>query len=42
MPIIGNNPSFMSILVRFKTRYVEKDIIKANLYYKINKSLSIE
>ena len=42
IPIIENNPSFMPILVRFKTRYVEKDTTKANLYYKINKSLSIE
>ena len=42
MSIIENDPSFMSILIRFKTRYVEKDIIKANLYYKVSKSLSIE
>ena len=32
----------MPILVKFKTEYVERDIIKANLYYKISKSLSIE
>ena len=42
MPIIGDNPSFMPILVRFKIRCVEKDTIKANLYYKVNKNLSIE
>ena len=42
MPIIGDDPSFISILVRFKTRYVERDAVKANLYYKINESLSIE
>ena len=32
----------MSILVRFKIRCVERDIIKTNLYYKVDKSLSIE
>ena len=42
MSIIGDNPLFMPILVRFKTRYVERDAIKVNLYYKISKSLSIE
>ena len=42
MPMIGNDPLFISILVRFKIKYVEKDTTKANLYYKINKSLSIE
>ena len=32
----------MLILVKFKIRYVERNIIKINLYYKIGKSLSIE
>ena len=42
MPMIGDDPLFMPILVRFKIRYVERDATKANLYYKVNKSLSIE
>ena len=33
---------FMPILVRFKIKYVEKDAVKANLYCKVSKSLSIE
>ena len=42
IPIIEDNPLFMPILVRFKTGYVERDTAKTNLYYKIDKSLSIE
>ena len=42
MSIIGDDPSFISILIRFKTKYVEKNATKINLYYKIGKSLSIE
>ena len=42
MSMIGDNPLFMSILVGFKIRYVERDAVKTNLYYKVNKSLSIE
>ena len=42
IPIIGDDPLFMFILVRFKIRCVEKDTAKTNLYYKVGKSLSIE
>ena len=42
MPMIGDNPLFMPILVRFKIRYVERDTTKINLYYKMSESLSIE
>ena len=42
MPMTGDDPSFIPTLVGFKTRYVEKDAIKANLCYKISKSLLIE
>ena len=42
MPMIGDDLLFMFILVRFKTGYVERDVIKANLCCKVGKSLSIE
>ena len=42
MPITGDDPLFMPILIRFKIRCVERDAAKINLYYKIGKSLSIK